>query len=228
MRSHGSSDENYLVQRINGDGLPFEVKASQLTSFGSNDPKTKQEIYKRKEFDKVKELLSEKDCVIEEVDEDGNCLFRAVARQIYGDQKKFQQVRGEMVNWNIKHRSYFSEFETNIDERLSKQLMNQSWGGELEIKAMSELYNVGVLVWELSQSGQLVAPHDTTKLAASKGLQSIYLVRHRGVHYNVVKSKNQKLPVIRTEGLPLRNENRDAQAVPSLPPETRDKSNVLT
>ena len=90
--------------------------------------------------------MSEKDCVIEEVEEDGNCLFRAVARQIYGDQEKFQQVRRETVNWVIKHKSYFAEFETNIDERLSKQLMNRSWGGELEIKAMSELYNAGVLV----------------------------------------------------------------------------------
>ena len=42
---HGSTDENYLVQRIDGFGLPFKVKASQLSSFGSNDPKTEHEIY---------------------------------------------------------------------------------------------------------------------------------------------------------------------------------------
>ena len=107
MGRHGSSDENYLVQRINGDGLPFEVKASQLTSFGSNDPKTKQEIYKRKEFDKVKELLSEKDCVIEEVDEDGNCLFQAVARQVYGHADTYQKVRDETVDYIIAYRSFF-------------------------------------------------------------------------------------------------------------------------
>ena len=70
----------------------------------------------------------------------------------------------ETVNYIISNRSYFSAFETDIDERLCEQLMNRSWGGSLEIAAISK-----VMRWELSRSGELVTPFDNTTLEASKG-----------------------------------------------------------
>ena len=42
--------------------------------------------------------------------------------------------------------------------------MNRSWGGNLEIAAISELYNLGVVVWELSREGRLVTPFDNIAL----------------------------------------------------------------
>ena len=173
------TEGTYLVERLDRFGPPFEVKAQELTSFGSHEPETKWETWKREEFEKLEELLKKENCTIERVKEDGNCLFRAVARQIYGDQEQYQKVREETVDYVINHRRYFTEFETDIDERLSKQLMNHSWGGNLEIAAISKLYDVGILVRELSQSGQLVAPFDNSKLAAAKGRPILYLVRHR-------------------------------------------------
>ena len=102
------------------------MRAQRLASFGSHDPESKQEIRKREEFETLKELLKERDCTIEEVAEDGNCLFRAVARQIYGTQEEFQKVRDEAVEWIVANRDWFELFETNFDERLSEQLMNRS------------------------------------------------------------------------------------------------------
>ena len=89
--------------------------------------------------------------------------------------------------------------------------MNRAWGGHLEIVAISELYNVGVKVWELSLDGELLIKFDNTILAASKGLQSIWLARHRGVDYNVVTMNKRKLPLIRDEGLSLRHSIREAR-----------------
>ena len=171
------------------------MKIEELESFGSHDPESKQQIRKRQEFEKLKGLLKGKDCIIEKMTEDGNCLYRAVARQIYGDQELYQRVRDETVDYIILHRGYFASFETDIDVRLSKQLVNRSWGGNLEIEAISELYNVGILVWELSKKGELITPFDNTPLAASKGLKNLYLSRHRGIHFNSVIFKNQKLPL---------------------------------
>ena len=74
--------------------------------------------------------------------------------------------------------------------------------------AISKLYNVGVKVWELSQRGELLIKFDNTTLAASKGLNSIYLVRHRGVHYNIVTMKKRKLPLIRNEELSFQHSIR--------------------
>ena len=87
-----------------------------------------------------------------------------------------------MVDWIIAHKQSFSDFETDIDERLSEQLMDRSWGGNLELRAICECYNVGIVVRELSQDGKLVTPFDNTTLAISKGLPILYLIRHREVH----------------------------------------------
>lgn len=141
---------------------------------------------------------------------DGNCLFRAVARQIYGDQEQYQKVGDETVDHLIANKTNFAEFETNIDWRLSDQRMDRSWGGSLEIAAISDLYNVGILVWELSREGELVTPFDNTQVAASKGLQNLYLSRHRRVHYNSVVSKSWKLPLGRVKVLPSNCWARDA------------------
>ena len=48
-------------------------------------------------------------------------------------------------------------------------------GGNIEIAAMSDLYNVGIKVWELDQSGKLTSPFDTTTIAVSKDLGTLHL-----------------------------------------------------
>ena len=105
LRKEGLSEGTHLVERIDGYGPPFEVNAQELTSFGSHDPESKHQICKRQEFEMAEKLLQEKNCTIEKVEEDGNCLFRAVARQILGCQEKHQEVRLEVVEWIIAHRS---------------------------------------------------------------------------------------------------------------------------
>ena len=146
VSTEGTQKCDCLVERCDGSGAQFWVKAGELVRFGSHDLESEWEIWKREEFGKVKELLNEKGFHIEREEEDGNCLFRAVARQVYGNPEKFQKVRDETVDYIITRRSYFSGFEPNIDVRLSEQLINRSWGGHLEIAAMSDLYNVGIVV----------------------------------------------------------------------------------
>jgi len=136
----------YLVKRIDNCGHRFWMESQRLARLGSHDPESKRKIQKHIEFEKLEELLAKKDLTIEKMQEDGKCLFRAVARQVYGDPEKFQKVRGEVVDHVIIHKNYFSSFDTNIDKRLSEQLVNHSWGGHLEIQAISEFYNVGIRI----------------------------------------------------------------------------------
>ena len=90
IKREGSSESDYLVERIDGCGPPFEVKVWELDSFGSHDPESKQQIRKREEFQRFEKFLKERDCTIERMEEDGNCLSRAVARKIYGVQEQYQ------------------------------------------------------------------------------------------------------------------------------------------
>ena len=96
----------------------------------------------------------------------------------------------------ISQRSYFSEFDTAIDERISELRKNHSWGGNLEIAAISKLYKVGIVVWELSKTGQLVTPiNEPRSIIAAEDSMNLNLVRHRGVHYNCA-FKKKKAPLL--------------------------------
>ena len=82
--------------------------------------------------------------------------FRNLACQIYVDQEQYQNVRNETVDHFIAHKSHFAEFETAIEERILEQKSDGFWGVNLEIDAISEVYIVGVIIWELSRTGDLV------------------------------------------------------------------------
>ena len=92
-------------------------------------------------------------------------MYRAVANQLYGDPEQFQKVRIETVEYLIANRDRFSDFETDIGERLPEQLINCSWGGHIEITAVSKLYNVDISLFELSKAGELVTPFSSTTVA---------------------------------------------------------------
>ena len=100
----------------------------------------------------------------------------------------------------------FSEFELDIDKRLGEQLINRSWGGNLEIAAISALYDIGILVWELSRSGELVTPFNNIKTSDVKGLENLCLVRQWGVHFNYVRWKNDDYPWARSDRISVKGQ----------------------
>ena len=67
------------------------------------------------------------------------------------------------------------------------------------------------MVWKLSRAGELVSPFNNTPFTARKGLESIYLVRHRGNHFNSVVFKNQKFPLNQSKGFYLKSWIREAR-----------------
>ena len=167
-----------LVQRIDGSGSRFGVKVSKLAVLGSHDPESEDEVRKRVEFEKVQELLIGKGCPTI------SCSCKAY---IWASEGILEGVRDKTVDHIISRKAYFSQFEPNIDQRLSEQLMNCSWGGNMEIAASSELYDIGILVWELSESGELVTP--VNNIRDAKDHMNLHLVRHHGVHTIMLRGR---------------------------------------
>ena len=77
-----------MVQRLDGWGQKLKVNTEDLAPFGSHDKESEYQFRKRVDFEKVKELLEKEGYTIERMAEDGNCLFRAAARQLLGDEQK--------------------------------------------------------------------------------------------------------------------------------------------
>ena len=67
-----------------------------------------------------------------EVDGDGNCLFRAIADQIEGDEEKHEAFRADCVEYienNKEHYKMFLDDDTeDIDEYLNNMRTNTTWG----------------------------------------------------------------------------------------------------
>ena len=62
------------------------------------------------EYRKLEELLEREGYFIEKIAEDGNCLYRAAARQLLGDQEKYHKVRHETVEYIIAIKQFFFLF----------------------------------------------------------------------------------------------------------------------
>ena len=126
LKQDDANEGASLVKRLDCSGRQLKVCTLELKPFGSHEPESEHDIEKRLEFEKLEKLLAKKQYTVSKI-RDGNCLCRAVAKQLYGDSDKHQDVRVECVEYIISHKSHFSRFETDIDQRLSEQLLTRTW-----------------------------------------------------------------------------------------------------
>jgi hypothetical protein len=78
--------------------------------------------------------------VIVEVRSDGNCLPRAIAHQLFGDEKYHLYVRETLVRFMWNHEFYFSErvkveHHMSFESYMAKAQRDKEYLGELEIEA---------------------------------------------------------------------------------------------
>ncbi|PRP89089.1 hypothetical protein PROFUN_01809 [Planoprotostelium fungivorum] len=80
---------------------------------------------------------------------DGNCLFRSVADQIYGDQEMHDQVRERCMNYMSQERDHFGPFvDEDFDQYIERKKRDRCFGNHLEIQAIGEIYNRPVIIYQ--------------------------------------------------------------------------------
>lgn len=93
--------------------------------------------------------LRERGLEIRQQEGDGNCLFRAVSLQVYGDPSMHMDVRNQCLDHMAKDQEHFAHFVE--DEDFSSYLRRKRTGGvhgnNPEIQAISELFNRPVEVF---------------------------------------------------------------------------------
>ena len=102
-----------------------------------------------------------------------------------------------------KNKARFQNFEPNIDSWIPNNSLDHTWGGNLEIVALSEFYNMGIRVYELNQFGNLKTSFDNLEAAEKFDLPSIWISRHRKSHYNNILRADQKLPLFDDQDFPI-------------------------
>lgn len=123
---------------------------------------------------------------IKKMQEDGSCLFRAVADQIYGDEEMHTSVRRHCMDYIEQNSDYFSQYVTEeISEYVERKRFLGVHGNHLEIQALSEMYNrpIHIYCYSAEPINIFQAMGDVANNANAKNVP-IRLCYHRGCHYN--------------------------------------------
>lgn len=146
---------------------------------------TEQE-YQEKEI-QFEKKINKKGWVIKKMAEDGACLFRAVADQIYGDQEMHSVVRKLCIDYIAKNSDYYSQYVTeDFSEYLRRKSLDHSHGNHIEIQAMSEMFNRPIEVYHYSSEPINIFQMGGGSNGATSESDPIRLSYHRSVHYNSI------------------------------------------
>ncbi|XP_060537124.1 OTU domain-containing protein 5 isoform X2 [Cylas formicarius] len=148
---------------------------------------TEEEWQKRDEF--FSRCMSSLGYEIKQINEDGACLFRSIADQVYGDQEFHYQVRQDCMNYIVQNRDYFEPYVTeDFDKYVARKRTWHVHGNHLEIQAMSELYNRTIEVY-CYQIEPINIFNCSTRIVNT--YEPIRLSYHRMCHYNSISNPNK-------------------------------------
>jgi len=137
-----SSSFDLIGAALFGPSALSSEEASQIAG-------TAEEKARKMRDEKFRRELNQQNLVVHDMADDGNCLFSAVAHQIYNDPELHVTTRAQCYNYMERNRSYYSGFVLeDFDKYLSKQRNNKEWGGHLELRAFGEIYNRNVIVYD--------------------------------------------------------------------------------
>ncbi|KAM3654587.1 LOW QUALITY PROTEIN: OTU domain-containing protein 5 [Ammospiza maritima maritima] len=147
------------------------------------DPATAEQQEHR--FEKA--LREKKGFIIKRMKEDGACLFRAVADQVYGDQDMHEVVRKHCMDYLMKNADYFSNYVTeDFTTYINRKRKSTCHGNHIEMQAMAEMYNRPVEVYQYGTE-----PINTFHGIQHNEDEPIRVSYHRNIHYNSVVNPNK-------------------------------------
>ncbi|XP_071553864.1 OTU domain-containing protein 5-B isoform X2 [Temnothorax nylanderi] len=131
---------------------------------------------------KFEKRLKKKGLVLKKMAEDGACLFRAVADQVYGDQEMHGIVRKHCMDYIASNQEFFShfvaeDFSTYVDRKRQEYVH----GNHIEMQAMSEMYNRSIQLYCYSTE-----PVNIFHTMVESDNEPIRLSYQRGSHYNSI------------------------------------------
>lgn len=166
-----------------GAGNNSEDEYENAARLQSMDPAT----VEQQEHWFEKALREKKGFVIKKMKEDGACLFRAVADQVYGDQDMHEVVRKHCMDYLMKNADYFSNYVTeDFTTYINRKRKNNCHGNHIEMQAMAEMYNRPVEVYQYSTE-----PINTFHGIHQNNDEPIRVSYHRNIHYNSVVNPNK-------------------------------------
>ncbi|KAM9023657.1 OTU domain-containing protein 1 [Ara ararauna] len=112
------------------------------------------------EVEKQDKYLREKGRFRFHIIPDGNCLYRAVCKAVYGDQRLHSELREQTVHYIADHLDHFNPIiEGDVGEFLIAAAQDGAWAGYPELLAMGQMLNVNI---HLTTGGRPESPTVST------------------------------------------------------------------
>lgn len=170
----GQSDSRPSSPRSFGDGEGYNSADEQSPSFVGNYNDAERERQFELELRRIKGLE------VKRMMEDGNCLFRAVADQVYGDTEAYDLTRQMCIDYMERERDHFSQFITEgFTSYCKRKRRDKVYGNNVEIQALSEMYNRPIHIYSYSTE-----PINIFHGSYNTDTPPIRLSYHHGNHYN--------------------------------------------
>lgn len=181
---------------------------------------------------------------------DGNCLFRAISDQLFGDQELHADVRRRLVDFIERERELFAPFLELEGESVAAYCVRMrrdgEWGGNPELYAAAKCFRVHLVVHQGPQRrlriendddvGKAKGESDEHEQDDARAYKTLHLL-YKGDHYrslhpseedalagDVADLKDAVEPTTEVGNSPeeSRDANNDAQAVGAMQPERID------
>ena len=116
---------------------------------------------------------------------DGNCLFRAVSLQVYGDPNNHAEVRKRCMDFMAQNEEHFAQFIPDEPFRVyvARKRILGVHGNNPEIQAFSELFNRPIEIYEPQNGGN---PINIFQGEYKTSDDPIRLSYHDSNHYNAI------------------------------------------
>ncbi|KAM4663882.1 OTU domain-containing protein 5 isoform 2-T2 [Discoglossus pictus] len=181
-REERHREDRHRGNQEDGAGNNSEDEYETAARTQSIDPDTAEQEHW---FEKT--LQEKKGFIIKQMKEDGACLFRAVADQVYGDQDMHEVVRKHCMDYLMKNADYFSSYVTeDFTTYINRKRKNNCHGNHIEMQAMAEMYNRPVEVYQYGTE-----PINTFHGIQQNEDEPIRVSYHRNIHYNSVVNPNK-------------------------------------
>ena len=140
---------------------------------------------------KFQKIMENNNFLIKKVVGDGNCMFRAFSDQIYGTEKYHNVLREKCMDYLVVQKRFFEQFiEGDFDYYIKEKRKDGTWGDDIELEALSEIYNRPIEIYSGSEK-PLRCFHEDKKLYSdnrNKGIiiTPIRISYHGRKHYNSI------------------------------------------
>eukprot|EP01084_Bolivina_argentea_P006905 13041_1 len=176
-------NEAHVQDRSNGNNHRNNHKNRKNNrNKGKNKWKNKGSYNYKSEINQFLDQLRPLGLGIRNARSDGNCLFRAIADQLNGDENNHAQFRKDIIQYMTDNNEEFAPFYVgDYTAYLKKMSRNGIWGGNMELTAAAKTFHVDIVIHALAAARYEIL------YQKGKPRRTIHLSYHDERHYASVR-----------------------------------------